>query len=67
LVSLFQNQQAVKDFNKPREAYNTQLQKGKDLGLDEAGQASKCIPKPYNAYNTEQLFSVTQVLTTLSP
>ena len=45
---MFQNQQAVKDFNKAREANKTQLQKGKELGLDEAAQASKSLPKPCN-------------------
>jgi hypothetical protein len=36
---MFAKQQASCDLNKTRVAYNAQLPKGKDMGLDEAGQA----------------------------
>jgi len=39
LDSMFAKQQAVSAFNKARDAYNTELQKGKEIGLDEAAQA----------------------------
>jgi hypothetical protein len=38
-ASMFAKQQAACDLNKTRVAYNAQLQKGKEMGLDEAGQA----------------------------
>ena len=39
LDSMFAKQQAVSVLNKARDAYNAQLQKGKDMGLDEEAQA----------------------------
>ena len=39
LASMFAKQQAVSVLNKARNAYNAQLQKGKEMGLDEAAQA----------------------------
>ena len=36
---MFAKQQAVSALNKAREEYNAQLQKGKEMGLDEAAQA----------------------------
>ena len=38
LVSMFAKQQAVSVLNKARDVYNAQLQKGKEMGLDEAAQ-----------------------------
>lgn len=35
LVSMFQNPQADNDLNKARETYDTYLQKGKELGLNQ--------------------------------
>ena len=32
-------QQVASDLNKTRDAYDAQLQKGKEMGLDEAAQA----------------------------
>ena len=39
MASMFAKQQAVSVLNKARNAYNAQLQKGKEMGLDEAAQA----------------------------
>ena len=39
LVSMFAKQQAVSVFNKARDVFNAQLQKGKEMGLGEAAQA----------------------------
>jgi len=39
LASMFAKQQAASDLNKAREEYNAQLQKGKEIGLEEAAQA----------------------------
>ena len=39
LASMFAKQQAVSALNKAREEYDTQLQKGKEMGLDEVAQA----------------------------
>ena len=36
---MFQKQQAANDLNKTQDAYNAQLQKAKELGLDQAAQA----------------------------
>ena len=33
---MFQKKQTINDLNIARESYNTQFQKGKELGLDEA-------------------------------
>ena len=38
LASMFAKQQAVSALNKARDAYNAELQKGKEIGLDEAAQ-----------------------------
>ena len=35
LLFMFARKQALSDFNKTREAYNAQLQRGKEMGLDE--------------------------------
>ena len=39
LASKFRKQQAACDLSKARLAYNAKLQKGKEMGLDEAAQA----------------------------
>jgi len=36
LASMFAKQQAVSALNKARDTYNAELQKGKEIGLDEA-------------------------------
>jgi len=38
LASMFRKQQAACDLSQARLAYNAQLQKGKEMGLDEAAQ-----------------------------
>ena len=39
LASMFEKQQAVSALNKARDTYYAELQKGKEIGLDEAAQA----------------------------
>ena len=41
LLFMFARQQALSDFNKTREAYNAQLQRGKEMVLDEPAQAER--------------------------
>jgi len=41
LTSMFENQQAVSDLNKARDAYNALLQKGKEMGLEEAANLER--------------------------
>ena len=38
---MFARQQSLNDLNKAREADNAQLQRGKEMGLDEAAQAER--------------------------
>ena len=38
LTSMFVKKQSDSDLKKPRDTYNTQLQKGKEMGLDEVAQ-----------------------------
>ena len=41
-ISQVTKQQAVSDLNKARDAYNAQLQRGKEIGLDEASAGRAC-------------------------
>ena len=43
LASMFAKQQAASDLNKAREEYNEQLQKGIEIGLEEAAQAESVL------------------------
>ena len=49
---MFAKQQAVSDLNKARDAYNAQLQKGKEIGLDEAAQTE---PVPRSEKDTHDI------------
>ena len=69
---MFAKQQAVSVLNKARDAYNAQLQKGKDMGLDEEAQAEpvrvqkrthmtlqgrgRCMQQCQNAMWTQSVF-----------
>ena len=43
MTFMFQKQQTVNDLNKSRETYNVILEKGKELGLDEASAESSKV------------------------
>ena len=50
---MFARQQVVSDLNKAREAYNAQLQKGKEMGLDQAGQAETVRRSENDTYDID--------------
>ncbi len=61
-VSMFAKQQTVSDLNKARVAYNAHLQKGKEMGLEEAAETEPVSHKKLHGgfRNSEIAYSNTR-------
>ena len=53
LDSMFDKQQTVSDLNKSRDTYNAQLQKGEEMGSDEAVQAEPLCGSEKDTHDIE--------------
>ena len=58
LASMFAKLHAVSALNKARDAYNAQLQKGKEMGFDEAAQAEPVRRSEMDAHDIEETETV---------